>query len=121
VDTADLRPRQRVLIHAAAGGVGHLAVQIAKHRGAHVVGTARADKHDFLRSIGADEVVDYTRVDFAEHVRDIDVALDGVGGDYPLRSLRTMRPAECSSRSSPKWTTSCAKRLPRSACGPASP
>lgn len=92
VDTADLRPGQRVLIHAAAGGVGHLAVQIAKHRGAHVVGTARADKHDFLCSIGADEVVDYTRVDFAEHVRDIDVVLDGVGGDYPLRSLRMMRP-----------------------------
>lgn len=92
VDTADLQPGQRVLIHAAAGGVGHLAVQIAKARGAHVIGTASAPKHDFVRALGADDVIDYTQTDFAEAVRDVDVVLDAVGGDYGLRSLRTLRP-----------------------------
>ncbi|WKX72136.1 NADP-dependent oxidoreductase [Streptomyces sp. XD-27] len=91
VDTAGLRAGQRVLIHAAAGGVGHLAVQIAKARGAYVIGTARAEKHDFLRGLGADEVVDYTRVDFTETVRDVDVVLDAFGGDYGTRSLGVLR------------------------------
>ncbi|MBB5081789.1 NADP-dependent oxidoreductase [Nonomuraea endophytica] len=91
VDTADVRPGQRVLIHAAAGGVGHLAVQIAKARGAYVIGTASARKHDFVRGLGADEVVDYTRTDFAEVVSDVDVVLNAVGGDYGPRSLRTLR------------------------------
>ncbi|MEU6035878.1 NADP-dependent oxidoreductase [Actinomadura sp. NPDC047616] len=92
VDTAGVRPGQRVLVHAAAGGVGHLAVQIAKAHGAHVIGTARAAKHDFVRGLGADEVVDYTEVDFADAVKDVDVVLDTIGGDYGPRSLRTMRP-----------------------------
>ncbi|NJC68430.1 NADP-dependent oxidoreductase [Planosporangium thailandense] len=91
VDTADVQSGQRVLIHAAAGGVGHLAVQIAKSRGAYVVGTSRQAKHDFVRSLGADEVVDYTRADFAEALGDLDVVLDTIGGDYGLRSLRTLR------------------------------
>ncbi|WP_067820228.1 NADP-dependent oxidoreductase [Actinomadura kijaniata] len=91
VDTAGLRRGQRVLVHAAAGGVGHLAVQIAKARGAYVVGTASAPKHDFVRGLGADEVVDYTTADFAEVVRDVDVVLDAVGGEYGPRSLRTLR------------------------------
>ncbi|PHQ52785.1 NADPH:quinone reductase [Streptomyces cinnamoneus] len=92
VDTADVRPGQRVLVHAAAGGVGHLAVQIAKARGAYVIGTAREAKHDFLRSLGADELVDYTRQDFAEVLSDVDVVLDPIGGEYGARSLRTLRP-----------------------------
>lgn len=92
VDTAGIRPGARVLIHAAAGGVGHLAVQIAKARGAYVIGTARQAKHDFLRGLGADEIVDYTQQDFAETVRDIDIVLDTIGGDYGARSLRTLRP-----------------------------
>ncbi|WP_331767101.1 NADP-dependent oxidoreductase [Embleya sp. NBC_00896] len=91
VDTADLQEGRRVLIHAAAGGVGHLAVQIAKARGAYVIGTARAPKHDFVRGLGADEVIDYTTTDFAEAVRDVDVVLDGVGGEYGPRSLPTLR------------------------------
>lgn len=78
---------QRVLVHAAAGGVGHFAVQIAKDRGAYVIGTARAANHEFLREIGADEVIDYTTTDFAEVVRDVDVVFDLVGGDYGSRSL----------------------------------
>ncbi|WP_372494265.1 NADP-dependent oxidoreductase [Actinoallomurus purpureus] len=91
LDTAELRPGQRVLVHAAAGGVGHLAVQIAKLNGAYVIGTAREAKHAFVRGLGADEVIDYTEVDFAEAVRDVDVVLDTIGGDYGPRSLRTLR------------------------------
>ncbi|MFI0898208.1 NADP-dependent oxidoreductase [Streptomyces sp. NPDC020983] len=90
-ETASLQPGQRVLIHAAAGGVGHLAVQIAKAHGAYVIGTAREAKHPFLRGLGADELIDYTQVDFAETTRDIDVVLDTIGGDYGPRSLRVLR------------------------------
>ncbi|MGM7649044.1 NADP-dependent oxidoreductase [Nocardia sp. JW2] len=92
VDTADVRPGQRVLVHAAAGGVGQAAVQIAKARGAHVVGTARADNHEFVRGLGADEVIDYTTTAFEEVARDIDVVVDTIGGEYGPRSLRTLRP-----------------------------
>lgn len=92
VDTADVRPGERVLVHAAAGGVGHLAVQIAKARGAHVIGTAGAGKHDLVRGLGADEVVDYRAVRFEDVVGDVDVVLDGVGGDTAERSLRVLRP-----------------------------
>ncbi|MFG1614137.1 NADP-dependent oxidoreductase [Nonomuraea wenchangensis] len=92
VDVAGVREGHRVLVHAAAGGVGHLAVQIAKARGAHVIGTASAAKHAFLRGLGADELVDYRTHDFAEVVRDVDVVLESVGGDYGPRSLRTLRP-----------------------------
>ncbi|RLU96836.1 NADPH:quinone reductase [Streptomyces griseocarneus] len=92
VDTADVREGQRVLVHAAAGGVGHLAVQIAKARGAYVIGTASAAKHDFLRGLGADELIDYREQDFAEAVGDVDVVVEAIGGDYPSRSLRTLRP-----------------------------
>lgn len=91
VDTADIRPGQRVLIHAAAGGVGHLAVQIAKARGAYVIGTASAAKHGFLRGLGADELIDYRTTDFAEEVRDVDVVLDTIGQEYGPRSLKTLR------------------------------
>ncbi len=92
VDTADVQPGHRVLIHAAAGGVGHLAVQIANSRGAYVVGTASASKHATLAALGADELVDYRSTPFEEAVGDIDVVLDLVGGDTSLRSLPTMRP-----------------------------
>ncbi|MFD9934566.1 NADP-dependent oxidoreductase [Streptomyces massasporeus] len=89
---ADLRPGQRVLIHAAAGGVGHVAVQIAKARGAYVIGTASAGKHEFLRSIGVDETIDYRETDVTEAVKDVDVVLDTIGGDNALHSLRVLRP-----------------------------
>ncbi|MFI6166779.1 NADP-dependent oxidoreductase [Nocardia sp. NPDC051052] len=89
---AALGAGQRILVHAAAGGVGHLAVQIAKHRGAYVIGTARTTNHEYLRELGIDEVIDYTAVDFADTVGDIDVVLDLVGGDYGSRSLRVLRP-----------------------------
>jgi NADPH:quinone reductase-like Zn-dependent oxidoreductase len=92
VETADVRPGQRVLVHAAAGGVGHVAVQIAKARGAHVIGTASSGKHEFLRSIGADETIDYRETDFAEAVKDVDVVLDTLGEETSVRSLRVLRP-----------------------------
>ncbi|MCX4747507.1 NADP-dependent oxidoreductase [Kitasatospora sp. NBC_01287] len=92
VDTAEVAPGQRVLVHAAAGGVGHLAVQIAKARGAYVIGTARAAKHDFLRELGADEVLDYTEAPFEERVGDLDLVVDNIGDpEHQLRSLRTVR------------------------------
>ena len=92
VENADVQPGQRVLVHAAAGGVGHVAVQIAKARGAHVIGTASAGKHDFLRELGVDEAIDYRETDFAEAVKDVDVVLDTLGGETGLKSLRVLRP-----------------------------
>lgn len=92
VENARVQAGQRVLIHAAAGGVGHVAVQIAKARGAYVIGTASAGKHEFLRELGVDEAIDYREVDFVEAVRDVDVVLDTLGGEYSTRSLRTLRP-----------------------------
>ncbi|HWS50088.1 MAG TPA: NADP-dependent oxidoreductase [Microbacterium sp.] len=91
VDVARVQPGQRVLIHAAAGGVGHLAVQIASAKGAYVIGTASSKNHELVTSLGADEVIDYTREDFSEIARDIDVVLDTMGGDYVRRSIRTLR------------------------------
>ena len=91
-DTAQLAAGQRVLIHAAAGGVGHLAVQIAKARGAYVIGTASAGHHDLVRDLGADEMIDYRTTDFAAAASDVDVVLNSIPGDYAARSLRTLRP-----------------------------
>ena len=91
VDHARLEAGQTVLIHAAAGGIGHLAVQIAKARGAHVIATASAAKHDFVRGLGADEVIDYNAVDFTEVVSDVDVALSTLPGDYAERSVSVIR------------------------------
>lgn len=92
VRVAGVGTGQRVLIHAAAGGIGHLAVQIAKARGAYVIGTAREGKHAFLRDLGADELIDYTTTDFAALARNIDVVLDPISGDYGPRSLDTLTP-----------------------------
>jgi len=91
VETADVGPGTRVLVLAAAGGVGHLAVQIAKARGAYVIGTARAEKHAFLASLGADEAVDYTTGPVETRVGDVDVVLDLVGGDTAEDALATLR------------------------------
>ncbi|WP_327009571.1 NADP-dependent oxidoreductase [Dactylosporangium sp. NBC_01737] len=83
VETAGVLEGQRVLIPAAAGGVGHLAVQIAKARGAYVIGTASAPKHDFVRSLGADEVHDHRQADVYGSVKDVDVAVATVAGQIP--------------------------------------
>ncbi len=92
VETGGLLSGQRVLVHAAAGGVGHLAVQIAKSFGAYVIGTASAPKHAFVRSLGADEVIDYRTDDFADVLRDqpVDVVFDPIAGDTGLRSLQVL-------------------------------
>lgn len=92
VDTADIQPGQRVLIQAAAGGVGHLAVQIARARFAYVIGTASAANHDFVRRLGADEVIDYRTTDVVTAAREVDVVLDPLGLDDLPRSLETLRP-----------------------------
>ncbi|WP_309231821.1 NADP-dependent oxidoreductase [Nocardia sp. SYP-A9097] len=92
VDAADVQPGQRVLIHAAAGGVGHFAVQIAKSLGAYVIGTASSVNHDFLRSLGADEVIDYHTTDVHETVRDVDVIIDPIDADHAIESMNSLRP-----------------------------
>jgi NADPH:quinone reductase-like Zn-dependent oxidoreductase len=81
VETAAVAAGHRVLVLGAAGGVGHLAVQIAKARGAYVIGTASAAKHDFLSSLGVDEAVDYTSEKVGERVGNVDVVFDVVGDD----------------------------------------
>lgn len=75
-----LRPGQKVFISGGSGAVGSAAVQLAKHRGAHVATTASGDGLDLVRELGADAVFDYTTTDFAEHLRDVDAVLDAVGG-----------------------------------------
>ena len=80
-----------MLIHAAAGGVGHIAVQLAKWKGAHVIGTAAARNHDLLRKLGADQVVDYDTERFEEVVQPVDVVLDTMGGDTQARSWKVLK------------------------------
>lgn len=92
VDVARVRPGQRVLIQAAAGGVGHLAVQIAKARGAYVIGTASRSKHDLLHDLGADETVDYRAERFEDVVEPVDIVFDLIGGEVAVRSLDVLRP-----------------------------
>ena len=91
LDEAKLQAGEKVLIHAAAGGVGHFAVQIAKYLGAYVIGTASEANYDFVKELGADDFVDYTKEKFEEIVKDADVVLDAAGGDYPLRSLNVLK------------------------------
>lgn len=92
LEKMDLRAGQRILIHAGAGGVGHYAVQLARARGAHVIATASAHNMDFVRSLGADEVIDYRARPFEEQVQGLDAVLDTVGGDTATRSLEVLRP-----------------------------
>jgi NADPH:quinone reductase-like Zn-dependent oxidoreductase len=92
VDLGGVTEGDRVLVHGGGGGVGHVAIQIAKALGAHVIATASGSKRGFVEGLGADEVIDYTAVDFAEAVRDIDVVLDTIGGETARRSLAVLRP-----------------------------
>lgn len=91
-DHAHLTAGQTVLIHAASGGVGHLAVQLAKNKGAHVIATASARNHDFVRSLGADEVIDYNTIQFEDVAHDVDVVFDTMGGDTQERSWGVLKP-----------------------------
>jgi len=90
-ERASLRAGQRVLIHGAAGSVGSFAVQLARWRGAHVIGTASAPHLDFVRMLGADEVIDYRATRFEESVRDMDVVFDTVGGETLQRSWSVLK------------------------------
>ncbi|MBW8093233.1 NADP-dependent oxidoreductase [Streptomyces hygroscopicus subsp. hygroscopicus] len=91
VDTARVTAGQRVLVHAAAGGVGHFAVQFARHLGARVVGTARESRHEWLRRLGAAELVDYTAQRFEDVVEDVDVVIDLLGEDLDATSTRSLK------------------------------
>ena len=86
---------ERVLIHAGGGGVGHLAIQLAKGLGAHVTTTASAASHDWLRGLGADHCVDYRHADFTRECAPFDAVLDTMGGDTLLRSIAHTRRGGC--------------------------
>lgn len=82
---------QKVLIHGGAGGIGSFAIQLAKHRGAFVAATAGTDDLDFVKSLGADEVIDYTTDDFSKQLEEYDAVLDTVGGDVTTKSLGVLK------------------------------
>ena len=99
-DAGGLERGQTVLIHAAAGGVGGFAVQLAKHRGATVIGTSSPSKHDYLRGLGADRVIDYRTQDFRQVIREwyplgIDLVVDYVGGEVLEKSMQILTPTGC--------------------------
>jgi NADPH:quinone reductase-like Zn-dependent oxidoreductase len=91
VKHAKVKAGDRVLVHAAAGGVGHFAVQIAKQLGAYVIGTSSAKNREFVLSLGADEHVDYQAQPFEAAIDPVDFVLDTVGGDYIDRSLEVLK------------------------------
>jgi NADPH:quinone reductase-like Zn-dependent oxidoreductase len=90
-DVGGLKPGQKVLIHAAAGGVGSFAVQFAKWKGAHVIGTASGRNVQFVRELGADEVIDYTKTAFEEAVDNVDLVFDTMGGETQKRSWQVLK------------------------------
>lgn len=90
-EVAKLQPGQTILIHAGAGGVGSIAVQLAKWRGARIIATASDYNHDFLRGLGVDVPVDYRTQNFENFASDVDVVLDPIGGDTQVRSLQTLK------------------------------
>ncbi len=92
VDAAQLQAGQTVLIHAAAGGVGSLAVQLAKARGARVIATASAVNIGLVTELGADQFIDYTRTRFEDVAREVDVVFDTIGGDTQERSWQVLKP-----------------------------
>ncbi|WP_334150597.1 NADP-dependent oxidoreductase [Microbacterium sp.] len=92
VERGNVQPGQKVLIHAGAGGVGAIAIQLARHLGATVATTASAPNADFVRELGADIVIDYRSEDFSAVLSDYDLVLDSLGGKNLTASLRVLRP-----------------------------
>jgi len=92
VDLADVRPGQKVLVHAGAGGLGSTVIQVAKHLGAHVATTAHTNDVDKVKSLGADEVIDFTTTDFADVLSGYDVVLDSLGPASLEKSLTVLKP-----------------------------
>jgi len=90
-DTAQLKPEQRILIHGAAGGVGHFAVQLAKWKGAYVSGTASVKNHEMLDEFGADELIGYATQHFEDVARNVDVVLDTIGSETQERSWQVLK------------------------------
>jgi NADPH:quinone reductase-like Zn-dependent oxidoreductase len=90
-DTAGLSAGQKILIHAAAGGVGSFAVQLAKWKDAYVIGTASGRNQSFLRDMGVDEPIDYEKMRFEDLVHDVDVVFDTIGGDIQKRSWMVLK------------------------------
>ena len=90
-DTLKLQPGETILIQGGAGGVAGFAVQLAKHIGAHVITTASAANHEYVRGIGADEIIDYNAKDFTQVVNNCDAVLDTVGGDVAQRSFAVLK------------------------------
>ncbi|WP_207425636.1 NADP-dependent oxidoreductase [Pedobacter sp. SYSU D00535] len=90
-DQLKIQAGERVLIHAGAGGVGHFAIQIAKHLGAYVITTTSAANADFVKELGADEHIDYRATAFEEAVSSVDAVFDTVGGDISARSLACLK------------------------------
>src|SRR4029079_3669872 len=91
-DTLKLKAGETILIQGGAGGVASFAIQLAKHLGARVITTASAANHDYLRDIGADEIIDYNAVDFTKVVTGCDAVFDTVGGDVAPRSFAVLKP-----------------------------
>ena len=92
VERGNVQPGQKVLIHAGAGGVGSIAIQLAKHLGATVAATASGSNVDFVRELGADTVIDYRTHDFEQILSGYDLVLDSLGGENLEKSLRVLRP-----------------------------
>jgi NADPH:quinone reductase-like Zn-dependent oxidoreductase len=90
-EAAYLDSGQSVLIHGAAGGVGHFAVQLAKWRGAYVIGTASKNNKEFLRDLGIDEFIDYTATNFEEATEEVDAVIDTIGGEVQRRSFKALK------------------------------
>jgi NADPH:quinone reductase-like Zn-dependent oxidoreductase len=90
-DTLKLKAGETILIQGGAGGVASFAIQLAKHLGARVITTASASNHDYLRQIGADEIIDYNAVDFTKVVRDCDAAFDTVGGHVAQQTFAVLK------------------------------
>jgi NADPH:quinone reductase-like Zn-dependent oxidoreductase len=91
-DTLKLKAGETILIQGGAGGVAAFAIQLSKHLGARVITTASAPNHDYLRQIGADEIIDYNAVDFTQVVKGCDAVFDTVGGDVAQRSFKVLKP-----------------------------
>ncbi|SDO47702.1 NADP-dependent oxidoreductase [Alkalicoccus daliensis] len=91
VDFSEIKKEEKVLIHAGAGGVGNFAIQIAKHFGAYVATTASKENEEFVKSLGADEVIDYKEQDFSEVLTDYDIVLDAVGGEVLKKSYKVLK------------------------------
>jgi len=91
-DTLKLQSGETILIQGGAGGVAGFAIQLAKHLGAHVITTASASNHDYMRELGADQIVDYNAQDFTEVVSDCDAVFETVGGDVSVQSYAVLKP-----------------------------